>query len=245
MAAVANGLALHSGVRPVVATFLVFSDYLRPSLRLAALMELPVIYVFTHDSVHLGEDGPTHQPVEHLDALRLIPNVHVHRPADARETVEAWRSALRRLEGPTVIALTRQALPVLDRADPADPVVVEPPASPDVVLVASGSEVSLCCESAELLQRDGVGARVVSVPRAEALRVAAEGERRRLFPEGVPKLFVEAGTGMVWERWRGPADGVLRIERFGASAPGATVAAELGLDPENVRRRVLGLLGRG
>jgi len=247
MAAMVNGLLLHGGVRAFGSTFLVFSDYLRPALRLAALMGLPVIHVFSHDSVHLGEDGPTHQPVEHLDALRVIPNVHVVRPADARETVEAWRHALRRRDGPTLIVLSRQGLPVLAR--PARAVGAggawiahEPPRPPAVVLAASGSEVPLCLEAARLLEAEGHAARVVSVPCLETFADAAGSERDALLPPELPRLFVEAGTGFTWNRWMRSGDGFHGLHRFGASAPGAEVAAHLGLAPEAVAARARALL---
>jgi len=247
MGAIANGMALHGGVRPVGSTFLVFSDYCRPALRLAALMELPVIHVFTHDSVHVGEDGPTHQPVEHLDALRVIPNLRVIRPADARETVDAWREALRREDGPTLIVLTRQAVPVLERVAGAPAaggagVVREPRAAPRLVLAASGSEVSLCVAAAERLAADGVEARVVSIPCLETFADADSGERDRLLPPGVPRLFVEAGPGATWMRFLAAGDAFHGLHRFGASAPGAEVAEKLGLDPDVVARKAKALL---
>lgn len=251
MAAVANGLALHGGIRPVVSTFLVFTDYLRPALRLAALMELPVIHVYTHDSVQVGEDGPTHQPVEQLDALRVIPGLHVVRPADARETVNAWRYALRRREGPTVIALTRQGVPVIERpAVSGSPgssglagVVRDPAgAEPRLALVASGSEVSLCLDAAMRLEAEGIPALVVSIPCLEELAGMSAAARERLLPSGVPRLFVEAGPGFTWGRWMKDGDAFHGIARFGASAPGAEVARELGLDPDVVAAKARSLL---
>ncbi len=252
MAAVANGLALHGGVRPVVSTFLVFADYLRPSLRLAALMRLPVMLVFTHDSVHVGEDGPTHQPVEHVDALRIIPGLHVIRPADARETVAAWEAALARTDGPTALVLTRQGLPVLDR--PTGPDVPAAVGSAGVVhrtagrptefvFVASGSEVSLARDAALRLEADGVAVQVVSVPCLEEFAEAPAADRDRLLPPGVPRLFVEAGTGATWGEWQGTGDRFHGIRRFGASAPGAEVAARLGLTPEAVAESARAVLG--
>ncbi|MDP6803105.1 MAG: transketolase, partial [Gemmatimonadota bacterium] len=237
MGAIVNGLALHGGVRPVGSTFLVFCDYMRPAIRLAALMELPAIHVFTHDSVHVGEDGPTHQPVEHLDSLRVIPGLHVARPADARETADAWRAALMRTDGPTVIVLTRQGLPVLDRVEAAGVpaavggagIVREPEdGKAAVVLVASGSEVSLCVKAAAALEGCGVKARVVSVPCLETFAAAPATDRAAILPERLPRVVVEAGTGATWQAWVRPQDAYLGIGRFGASAPGAKVAALLG-----------------
>jgi transketolase len=248
MGAVVNGLVLHGGVRAMGSTFLVFSDYMRPSIRLAALMEIPAIHVFTHDSVHVGEDGPTHQPVEHVDALRVIPNLHVVRPADARETVDAWRHALEREDGPTAIVLTRQGLPVLERVKGSPSVagagvVREAAGPPRVILVASGSEVSLCVDAADRLAGDGIEARVVSIPCLETFAAASDEEREALLPAGVPRLFVEAGTGATWAKWMGASDAFHGLDRFGASAPGAEVAKRLGLDPDVVARKAREILG--
>ncbi|MGQ0723106.1 MAG: transketolase [Candidatus Eiseniibacteriota bacterium] len=234
MAAIVNGLVLHGGVRAFGSTFLVFSDYLRPSLRLAAIMGIPAVHVFTHDSVWVGEDGPTHQPVEHLDALRVIPNVHVVRPADARETVWAWGHALRRREGPTALVLTRQPVPVLERVPSIEGVggagvVYEPDRAADLVLAATGSEVSLCVDVAIALRAERIAARVVSLPCLETFAGAADGERERILPAAVPRLFVEAGTGLSFAPWMRPGDAFHGIRRFGASAPGSEVAAQLGL----------------
>ena len=235
MAAVSNGLALHGGLKPFCSTFLVFADYLRPSLRLAALMGLPVVYVLTHDSVFVGEDGPTHQPIEHLASLRAIPNVLVLRPADAEETNEAWAWAMARTEGPTVIALTRQNLPLLEKADPmwrdtlrtGAYVVRNVAGEPDVVVLASGSEVSLALRAAELAP--GKGVRVVSVPSLETFLSQPDAIRDTIAPPEARILACEAGRSLVWDRI---ADGFLGIERFGESGPGAKVAAHLGLTPE-------------
>jgi len=235
MAAISNGLALHGGFKPFCATFLVFADYLRPALRLSALMGLPVVYVLTHDSVFVGEDGPTHQPIEHLASLRAIPNVLVLRPADAEETNEAWAWALARTEGPTVIALTRQNLPVLEKADPiwrdtfrtGAYVVRNPEGEPDVVVLASGSEVELSLRAASLVS--GKSVRVVSVPSLETFLAQPAALRDTIVPPEARILACEAGRSLVWDRI---ADGFLGIERFGESGPGAKVAAHLGLTPE-------------
>ncbi len=251
MGAVMNGMALHGGVIPYGGTFLVFSDYMRPSIRLAALMGLHVIYVFTHDSIGLGEDGPTHQPVETLAALRVIPNLTVLRPADGIETVEAWRVALRHGRGPVALALTRQKLPILER-DTSHGVPVERGAyvfgadapSPQIVLMASGSEVSLAHEAAQTLRRDGVGVRLVSMPSHELFAAQAREYREALLPRGVPRLAVEAAHPMSWDRWVAGNGEVLGIERFGASAPYERIYEAFGLTPERVVERARALLSQ-
>ncbi len=235
MAAISNGLAIHGGFKPFCATFLVFADYLRPALRLAALMKLPVVYVLTHDSVFVGEDGPTHQPIEHLASLRAIPNVLVLRPADAEETNEAWAWAMARTDGPTVITLSRQNLPVLVKADPdwretyrAGAYVVRNAAGePDVVMLASGSEVELAMKAADIIP--GKSVRVVSVSSLETFIAQPDALRDTLVPPESRILACEAGRSMGWDRI---ADGFLGIQRFGESGPGAKVAAHLGLTAE-------------
>ena len=244
MAAIAGGMALHGALRPYVATFLVFSDYLRPALRLAALMKLPVVYVFTHDSIAVGEDGPTHQPVEHLAALRAIPGLTVLRPADAHETAQAWHAALQRRDGPTALILTRQKLPVLP-PPPADAVargayVIRQPVSgcSDAVLLASGSEVALALATAELLAKEGIDARVVSVPCLESLSRLDPDSRHAVLGSGCAcRVVIEMGRGMGWER-HVPGAELVTLERFGASAPGEELAAHLGFSPEKVAERV-------
>jgi transketolase len=220
MAAMMNGMALHGGLRPFGGSFLVFTDYARPSIRLAALMSLPVVYVMTHDSVGLGEDGPTHQPVEQLAALRAVPNLHVMRPADATETVGAWRHALTRTDGPTVLALTRQGVPVLAgtaaEAVAAGGYAVVQADDPDVVIVATGSEVAIAVEAAAILADDGITARVVSLPCWELLEARDGAEQDALLPADVPVLSVEAATSFGWSRW---ADSHVALDRYGASAP--------------------------
>jgi transketolase len=236
MAAVLNGLSLHGGFRVFGSTFLIFSDYLRPALRLSALMGQPVIYVLTHDSIGLGEDGPTHQPVEHLAALRAIPNVAVIRPADANETVEAWQFALERRDGPTVLALTRQSLPVLARSQPgwlADfgARVVVFSRAPDVVLIGTGSEVALCINAAARLGTDhGVAAQVVSMPWRERFCRLEQAAQDGMLPTGVPRLVVEAGVRQGWEQ----IATTHCLDRFGASAPGPVVMKHLGLSVDSV-----------
>jgi transketolase len=239
MGAVCNGIALHRGLRPFASTFLTFSDYMRPAIRLAALMRLPVIYVFTHDSIGLGEDGPTHQPVEQLQALRGIPGLAVLRPADAHETTQAWQVALRRTDGPTALVLSRQGLAVLPPLP--DGVIAQTGARlirdgapyPEIALVATGSEVGLALAATDLLAADGVAARVVSVPWRE--RFLASGQAPVLLPPAVPRLVIEAGTPDCWEALAGPSGEVIGLHRFGASAPGETVMARLGFTPDAVR----------
>lgn len=243
MAAASNGIAAHGGLRPFCATFLVFADYLRPALRLSALMKLPVIYVLTHDSVYIGEDGPTHQPVEHLASLRAIPGVLVLRPADAEETAEAWAMAMARTDGPTVLALTRQNLPVLAKADPVwrdtfrtgAYVVRSKPGEPDVVVLASGSEVELAVRAAEAVAEKNV--RVVSVPSLETFLTQPQEIRDTIVPPEARVVACEAGRSMGWDRL---ADSFLGIERFGESGPGAKVAVHLGLTAEALTALVRG-----
>ena len=239
MAAIANGLVLHGGARPYVATFLVFHDYMRPAVRLACLMKQPVTYVYTHDSVFLGEDGPTHQPIETVLALRALPNMHVFRPADANETVEAWKAALTRTDGPTALVLTRQGLPVL----PAPPegavasgayVVRDTPGTPDVVLIGTGSEVALCLDAAELLAAQGVQARVVSMPCVELFLARSDAERAAVLPPGVRRVSVEAGSTMGWARVVGENGRSFGIDDFGLSAPAGVIAEELGFTAPNI-----------
>jgi len=239
MAAALNGLALHGGLRPFGSTFLVFSDYLRPALRLSALMGLPVIYVMTHDSVAVGEDGPTHQPVEQIESLRLIPGLAVLRPADAAETVDAWRSALRRTDGPTLLVLSRQTLAPLGGCDPGvtDLVgarVIGPLEDPaDIALLATGSEVEVAVAAAELLAVEGIRARVVSVPWRERFEALDPDVRDRLV--GAPVVIaVEAGVRGGWVRLTGSLDRVVGMDGFGASGPGAQVLAHFGFTPDGV-----------
>jgi transketolase len=253
MGAVVNGMALHGGVVPYAATFFVFSDYMRPALRLAALMRIPVIFIFTHDSVGLGEDGPTHQPVEHLAALRAMPNLTVIRPADATETAEAWRVALQR-RGPVALALSRQNLPVLDRrklapangaARGAYVLVDAEGGPPDIILIGTGSEVHLVLAARERLAEQGLKARVVSMPSWELFEEQPEWYREEVLPsEIVTRLAVEAGVTQGWCRYVGDHGQVIGLERFGASAPGPVVMERLGFSVDNVVSRALALLGR-
>lgn len=254
MAAALNGMALHGGLRVYGGTFLVFSDYLRPALRLSALMKQPVVYVFTHDSIAVGEDGPTHQPVEHIPSLRLIPDLTVIRPADANETVAAWRYALADAEGPVALVLSRQNLPVLpgtaERA--ADGVrrgayvlADAENGTPDAILIATGAEVSLALEAKERLAAEGIAVRVVSMPSWELFEAQPEDYRRAVLPpEVTARVAVEAAHPMGWERYVSDRGAVIGIDRFGASAPGSRVMKEYGFTADNVVATVKRLLGR-
>ena len=250
MGAVANGMAVHGGVTPYTATFLIFSDYMRPAIRLAALSGYPTIFVFTHDSIGLGEDGPTHQPISQLMGLRLIPNLNVIRPADAHETVEAWRAALARRDGPTVIALTRQALPLAD-ADATRGlakgayVIYESAPDPEIALIATGSEVNLAVAAGKLLAEEGVKVRVVSMPSWELFEAQPKSYRDSILPPPLRKrLAVEAGTPVGWERYVGLDGDVVGMDGFGASAPGAVVYEKFGFTTDNVAKRARALLRR-
>ncbi|MCS7182333.1 MAG: transketolase [Thermoanaerobaculum sp.] len=251
MAAMANGLALHGGVRPYVATFLVFSDYLRPALRLSALQQLPVVYVFTHDSIGLGEDGPTHQPVEHLPALRAIPNVRVFRPADAHEVLACWQKALAHRQGPTALILSRQKMPVLS-PPPAGGVgagaYVRAEASggvPQVVLWASGSEVHLALATKKLLEDQGIPTRVVSAPCLELFRQQPEAYQRAVRgPSWALSVAIEAARGQGWKDFLGQEALLVSMEGFGASGPGEELFGHFGFTPEAVANRVWAALQR-
>ena len=248
MAAIANGMALHGGMRPFVATFLVFSDYLRPALRLSALMKQPVVYVFTHDSIGLGGDGPTHQPEAHVAALRAIPNLSVVRPADAHETAQAWQAALERTDGPTALILTRQNVPEL--TVPEDGVArgayVHADASgaaPQLVLLASGSEVSLCLEAKTLLEADGIPTRVVSMPSWDRFEQQDAAYQASVIPPNVEaRLSVEAASTLGWCRYVGSKGDSLGVDDYGASAPGGRVMEAFGFTAEAVAERAKRLL---
>ena len=247
MAAITNGIALDGTFRPFCATFMVFSDYMRPSLRLAAMMKLPAVFVFTHDSFFVGEDGPTHQPVEQLDALRAIPGLTVFRPADGVETAMAWAWALQRARGPVALALTRQGLPVLKREVPfaLEDVwkgayrIREPECEPDLVLLASGSEVVLACDAATHLAVEDVSARVVSLPSLELLAEQPESYRRELLPEEIPVVAVEAARGESLRGLVGRRGLIHGIDRFGASAPAKQLAEFFGYVPDSLAARIL------
>ncbi len=250
MGAALNGLAEHGGIRPFGGTFLVFSDYMRPPIRLAAMMKLPVIYVFTHDSIGIGEDGPTHQPVEHLPALRAIPGLTVIRPADARETVEAWRLTMEWDKGPVALILTRQSLPILDldQAKIADGVrrgayALDENRDPDVQILATGSEVHLALEAKKALAEEGIRAQVVSMPSWEIFEAQPEKYRKSVLIPGKPKIAVEAAYPLGWEKWVGEHGAVIGLRRFGASAPGKIVMEKLGFNVPNVVEHAKKLLG--
>ena len=243
MAAVANGIAVHGGAIPYASTFLIFSDYLRPALRLSALMEQQVIYVFTHDSVALGEDGPTHQPVEHLMSLREMPNLVVIRPADATETAAAWQAALERSDGPTALALSRQNLPVLDRAvlPAADQaarggyVLWENDSDPQVIIIATGSEVHIALDAAQALQEEGINARLVSMPSWELFDAQPKEYRDSVLPPNQrARLSVEAGATIGWARYVGLDGASIGMSTFGASAPGGVALENFGFTAARV-----------
>jgi transketolase len=254
MGGILSGMALHGGVIPYGGTFLVFCDYMRPSIRLAAMMEIPVIYVFTHDSIGIGEDGPTHQPIEQLAALRAIPHLTVIRPADAAETVVAWRVALEHRDGPVALLFTRQSVPVLDRADlaPADGlargayVLAEAEGGrPDVILIATGSEVHPTLTARERLAEQGVKARVVNMPSWELFERQPQSYRDEVLPPAVTaRLAIEAGVPQGWHRYVGDGGDVIGIERFGASAPYKVLWEKYGFTAENIAVRALAMLER-
>jgi transketolase len=238
MAAVSSGVALHGGLVPFSATFFTFSDYMRPAIRLASIMGLRSIYVFTHDSIGVGEDGPTHQPVEHAAALRGIPRLTVIRPADANETASAWRFAMAH-RGPTALLLTRQAVPVLEGTQDVAKggyVLADADGVPDVVLIATGSELSLAVEAKALLAARGLKARVVSMPSTSLFDAQPPAYRDAVLPPGVlARVVVEAGIPMGWEKYAGPFGAIVGIEnRYGASAPLKTVLESYGFTAANV-----------
>ena len=248
MGAILNGMALHRGLIPYGGTFFVFSDYMRPPMRLAAMNALPLIYIFTHDSIGMGEDGPTHQPVEQLIGLRSIPGMFVLRPADANETVAAWRVAIGRKQGPVALVLTRQGLPVLDlNLYPAIPAGVplggyiladsSSTKRPEIILIATGSEVHLALDGREQLLKDGVNARVVSMPSTNLFASQSDEYRDRILPKGVPLLVIEAGSPIGWQAFVGPRIAVIGIDTFGSSAPGPIVMEHYGFTVENVCRQ--------
>lgn len=249
MVGVLNGMALHGGVIPYGGTFLVFSDYCRPSIRLAALSHMPTILVFTHDSIGLGEDGPTHQPVEHLAALRAIPNLLVIRPADANETAHAWKVALEKRDAPVALILTRQNLPIYDRSTMGDAAGLAKGAYvlldsnrvyPDVLLIATGSEVQFAVEAHAKLAEQGIGAHVISMPSWELFRQQSEEYQNFVFPPSVKaRVAIEAGVPLGWEQWIGPQGKMIGLDRFGASAPYKTIYEHLGFTTDNVVLKAL------
>lgn len=254
MGAIMNGLAVHKGIVPFAGTFLVFSDYLRPALRLSALSHLPSIWLFSHDSFNLGEDGPTHQPVEHLTSLRLIPNLVTLRPADANETSEAWRIAIQRRHAPTAIALSRQPLPVFDREKFAPASGLQNGAyvladlgegKPRLILIASGSEVELIVRTGEQLASEGIPVRLVSFPSWELFRAKDQAYQDSvLLPDVKARLMVEAGTSIGFEKWVGLEGDFIAMDRFGASAPNAVLFEKFGFNLENVLAKSRALLAK-
>jgi transketolase len=252
MGSTLSGMALHGGLLPYGSTFLIFSDYMRPAIRLTALMKLRVIYVFTHDSIAVGEDGPTHQPVEQLFSLRAIPGLTVIRPADANEVAEAWRIAVENKNGPTAIILTRQNVPVIDRGrfHPAKELCKgayilsdSSPGKPDVILIATGSEVHLAVEAQERLLAEGIKSRVVSMPSWELFEQQPEKYRQEVLPPDVSKrVSIEAGVSLGWHRYVGREGEIIGIDHFGASAPGNILLKEFGFTSENILNRVRSLL---
>ncbi|MCC6128342.1 MAG: transketolase [Acidobacteria bacterium] len=251
MGSVMNGLCLHGGLRPYGGTFLIFSDYMKPAVRMAAIMDQGVVFVFTHDSIGLGEDGPTHQPIEQLTGLRAIPHLFVFRPADANETAMGWRVALERKHGPTALVLTRQALPVYDRSvlGPAEGAlkgayVLSDASDPKALLIATGSEVAIAMEAQSLLAKEGIAARVVSMPCCELFEKQDAAYKERVLPRSIrSRVVIEAGATQGWGRYAGLDGTVIGLDRFGASAPYQTLYKELGLTAEAVAEAAKKLLG--
>lgn len=254
MAAAVNGMAAHGGMMPYCATFLIFSDYMRPSIRISALSRHPSIWVFTHDSIGLGEDGPTHQPIEQLASLRAIPNLVVIRPSDSNEVVEAWKAAVLRRDGPTLLSLTRQSVPVLDRD-------VYSPASglakgayiladlgegiPEIILMATGSEVDLITKAGNILAKEGINVRLVSFPSWELFSAQSQDYRESVLPSNLSaRMVVEAGISQGWEQWVGPKGAMITIDRFGASAPSKVLFEKYGFTVENIIKRARALLSQ-
>jgi len=254
MGSIANGLAVHGGVIPFTATFLIFSDYMRPPIRLAALMEQRVIFVFTHDSIALGQDGPTHQPIEQLASLRAIPHLIVIRPCDANETAVAWRVAIETRGRPVALVLTRQDVPTLDRVHYAAAdslrrgayVLADAPnGKPDIILISSGSEVSLIVAAGHRLTAKGINVRIVSMPSWELFDTQPRSYRESVLPPLVrARLAVEAGASQGWCKYAGDEGDVIGVDRFGASAPGPVVMREYGFTVEHICERAMELVNR-
>jgi transketolase len=252
MGAAVNGMAAHGGVLPFSATFFTFSDYMKPAIRLGALSRLKAIYVFTHDSIAVGEDGPTHEPVEHLAGLRAIPGLHVIRPADPNETAEAWAFAVQQ-DRPSLLVLTRQAVAHLDRSNAKEPGIAKGAyvlseatgGSPDVILIGTGSEVQLCVKAQEKLNQYGVRARVVSMPSWDLFEAQDGAYRESVLPRAVRKrVAVEAASPLGWHRWVGDEGSIIGVTTYGASAPGDEILKHYGFTPEHVTAEALRLLGR-
>ena len=254
MAAIVNGMAVHGGLIPYGATFLVFSDYMRGAIRVAALSNIPSIWVFTHDSIGLGEDGPTHQPVEHIAALRAIPNLSVIRPCDANETVEAWKAAIQNRHNPTAILLTRQACPVLDRNQTSNANQLQHGAyvltdlgnnKPEIILMASGSEVSLILNAGEELMARGIATRIVSFPSWDLFEKMDPEYKDTVFPKDIKaRIAVEAGISQGWEKYVGDSGKTICMQGFGASAPYQTLMTRFGFTVDNIVSSALQLLNK-
>jgi transketolase len=243
MGAVLNGMAVYGGVIPFGATFLIFSDYMRPAIRLAALMKQKVIYVFTHDSIGLGEDGPTHQPIEQITSLRAIPNLTVVRPADANETEEAWKYAINHKNGPIALILTRQKLNVLDQTKYASAqgllrgayIIKDSKQNPDLLLIATGSEVSLAIKAAEQIEAEGKNVRVISFPSWEIFEQQDDAYKKQIFPSEIKaRVSVEMGVGLGWKKYVGDFGETISIETFGASAPDTVLYEKYGFTTKNI-----------
>jgi transketolase len=244
MCAASSGMSIHGGIRPYVATFLIFADYARPAIRLACIMQLPVIYTMTHDSIGLGEDGTTHQPVEHLASFRAMPGMCVIRPADANEATFAWRSAIQNTKGPTMLVLSRQKLPIFDRniLAPADGVLrgayilsKEQGSKPDIILIATGSEVQLILEAQRELKNESIDARVVSMPSWELFRIQKQEYRDKVLPSNIKiRLAVEAASPQGWCEWVGDQGKVIGISEFGSSAPYKEIYEHYGISVKNI-----------
>jgi transketolase len=247
MCAIMNGIALHGGLIPYGGTFLVFSDYARNALRMAALMKIRVVYVFTHDSIGLGEDGPTHQPVEHASALRLIPNMDVWRPADTVETAVAWAAALRRKDGPTALLLTRQNVAFSRHESVTDiekgAYILSDAPEARAVIIATGSEVPLALGAQKLLAEQGVPVRVVSMPSTSVFDRQDAGYRNSVLPRELPKVAVEAGVTDYWRKYVGLDGAVVGIDRFGESAPAGDLFKHFGFTAEHVAEAVRSIFG--
>jgi transketolase len=253
MGSIMNGMSLFGGIIPYGATFLIFSDYMRPPVRLACIMDRHVIYVYTHDSIGLGEDGPTHQPIEQLSALRAIPGFTLIRPADASETAEAWRVALKHKKGPVALVLTRQKLPFIDRSKYASAsglargayvLADSPGGAPQVVLMSTGSEVSLILDAQKKLEADGIRSRAVSMPSQELFARQDRVYRDSVLPKGVKRVAIEAAHPMSWYRWVGDDGVIIGLERFGASAPAPVIYAHLGITADRVVESAKQLVGK-
>ncbi len=251
MGAIMSGMFLHNGVRPYGGTFLVFADYMRGAIRVASLMKLPLIYVFTHDSIAVGEDGPTHQPVEHVASLRTIPGLTVIRPADAEETADAWRFAVKNTTGPVALILSRQKLPVLDRCNAQGSfsngayIFDDCEKTPDVILIATGSELHITLEAKKILAQKDIGARVINMPSWELFEKNSQGYKNKvLLPEVKARIAVEAGIPMGWEKYTGSDGAIIGISGFGASAPGGTVLREFGFTASNIAEKAMAILDK-